>query len=138
MFTLLRKWTVGSRGLSQFQVNYAGDRILLLDRGEQARLQSFAGCIACGRCDLGERDRILASNGEYPGLMSLVLSSLRNTREIEAAARGWRRVSLEVLGSKEPLCPTKVPFRAIKEFVEAKANQLATANALPTPPSEKP
>jgi hypothetical protein len=138
VFTLLRRWTFRTPGLRTFQANYAGDRILLLDRDDQTLLQSFTGCVACGRCDYGERERIVRSGGEYPGLMPLVLSSLRSTRELEAAALGWKHVPASVLRSKELVCPTRVPFASMKQFVEKKVGELATSRGALAQAGDKP
>jgi hypothetical protein len=123
VFTLFAKRFRRARGLERFRANYVGDQIRLLDEPALREWSSFGGCIACGRCDLGEGERIRTSGGDYPGLMVLVLASLRNPRELAAAERAWQHVPLDVLAEKEALCPTQVPFRRIKHFVETQASE---------------
>jgi len=116
-------------GLPLFHENYDADGLPALDAAERERIASFSRCIACGRCDVGEADRIAASRGEYPGLMTLVLSSSRSMPDYDAAARSFAHVPMEVLAQKEEICPTRVPFVELARFVRAKAD----AKQLPTP-----
>lgn len=124
VWVLCSKWFRRGRGLSRFRKNYEADRLVESDASERERSLAFSRCIACGWCDLGEQDRIRASRGEYPGLMSLVLHSVRSTPDLDAAARAWSHVPMEALVEKERTCPTQVPFRDIKRFVETKARVL--------------
>lgn len=124
VITSVRRLFGRARGLERFRDAYAGDRLLLVSIEERKLLQASSTCIACGRCNRGESERISGSRGEYSGLMSLVLSSARNTADAGAAARGWRYLPDAVLRDKEPLCPTQVPFRALKAFIEQKAGEL--------------
>jgi hypothetical protein len=130
-FTLLRRLVDRGRGPEQFRRAYAGDRLLLVSVEERRLLQACSSCIACGRCNRGESDRIAASGGEYSGLMPLVLSSARNTADAQAAARGWRHLSDLLLADKELVCPTHVPLRALKRFVEAKGRELDAVGVAP-------
>ncbi|AKT40714.1 hypothetical protein [Chondromyces crocatus] len=120
-------------GLALFHDNYDADRLPPLTAGEREELTSFSSCIACGRCDAGEAERIAASRGAYPGLMAVVLASARSMPDFDAAALALRHVPDEVLEQKEAICPTGVPFRAIARFIRAKADFIAAAdgNALP-------
>ena len=132
-------------GLGLFHDNYDADRLPPLTAGERAELSSFSRCIACGRCDIGEADRIAASRGAYPGLMAVVLGSTRSMPDYDAAALALDHVPEDVLADKEPLCPTAVPFRALARFVRAKAASMAASGGVaaaprrlplaPTPPS---
>ena len=65
-------FTKRSPGLAQFHENYGAEGLVPIDLLERERMQQFSGCIACGRCDLGEGERIIASEGSYPGLMQTV------------------------------------------------------------------
>lgn len=115
-------------GLPLFHENYDADRLPPLDADERARMQSFSRCIACGRCDQGEAERIGKSAGAYPGLMAIVLASSRSMPDHDAAARALAHVPDEVLSEKEALCPTRVPFLELARFVRRKA-ELSAAPA---------
>jgi hypothetical protein len=104
-----------------FHENYTADRLPPVDATERARMPQFSRCIACGRCDLGEADRMAESGGAYPGLMAVVLASSRSMPDHDAAALALEHVPEEVLAEKESICPTGVPFRALARFIRTKA-----------------
>ena len=108
-------------GLPLFHENYDADRLPPIEPDERAVMASFSRCIACGRCDLGEADRIARSNGAYPGLMAVVLASSRSMPDHDAARIALDFVPEEVLLAKEDICPTRVPFVELARFVRAKA-----------------
>ncbi|MBK6516854.1 MAG: hypothetical protein IPM79_21530 [Polyangiaceae bacterium] len=108
-------------GLRLFRENYDPDRLPPVDREERAAMPAFSGCFACGRCDVGEGERVRASRGAYPGLMRVVLASSRSMPDYDAAERALAFVPDEVLAAKEPGCPADVPFRALARFVRSKA-----------------
>ena len=108
-------------GLEQFQDNYGAEGLTSIDADERDALERFSRCMACGRCDFGEAERIEASQGEYPGLMQLVLASTRSMPDFDAAARGFAHVPESVLRRKLVRCPTRVPFPELAAFVRAKA-----------------
>jgi hypothetical protein len=114
-------------GLALFHANYDADRLPPLSPAEREALPRFSRCIACGRCDLGEADRIAASRGAYPGLMAVVLASSRSMPDFDAAVLALDHVPDEILAAKEAICPTGVPFLELARFVRAKA----AASALP-------
>jgi hypothetical protein len=119
----------GRPGLAIFHENYDADRLPPLDAAEREQLARFSRCIACGRCDAGEGERIARSKGAYPGLMAIVLASSRSMPDFDAAALALDHVPDDVLAAKEEICPTLVPFTALARFVRAKA-------ALPLPNAE--
>ena len=108
-------------GLALFHDNYDADRLPSVDAAERAAMSRFSRCIACGRCDLGEADRIARSNGAYPGLMTIVLASSRSMPDHDAAVIALDHVPEAVLAAKERECPTGVPFVELARFVRAKA-----------------
>lgn len=108
-------------GLALFHENYGADRLVPLSPAEREALPRLSRCIACGRCDLGEADRIAAARGAYPGLMAIVLASSRSMPDFDAAALALDHVPEDVLEAKEAVCPTGVPFRELARFVRAKA-----------------
>jgi hypothetical protein len=108
-------------GLALFRHNYDADRLPPLDATERARLPSFSRCIACGRCDLGEAERMSRSGGSYPGLMAIVLASSRSMPDFDAAARALDHVPDDVLLAKR--CPVGVPFVDLARFVRAKSGR---------------
>ncbi|UQA56468.1 hypothetical protein [Polyangium aurulentum] len=108
-------------GLPLFHENYDADGLPSLDASERDMIASFSRCIACGRCDVGESERIARSGGQYPGLMSIVLASSRSMPDYDAAARSLAHVPDSVLAEKEKICPVDVPFVALARFVRAKA-----------------
>jgi hypothetical protein len=118
-------------GLALFHDNYDADRLPPVTPDERRALASFSRCIACGRCDLGEAQRIAASRGAYPGLMTIVLASARSMPDSDAAARALEHVPDQVLAEKEAICPTGVPFRELAGFVRAKAAFVAAATGKP-------
>ena len=122
----------GSRtGLALFHENYDADRLPPLDPAERAELPRFSRCIACGRCDIGEAERMAQSGGAYPGLMAVVLASSRSMPDFDAARLALDHVPESVLAAKEGVCPTGVPFVSLARFVRAKAALMhGTAPAL--------
>jgi hypothetical protein len=114
-------------GLSVFHDNYGTEGLVPIDRHERDELEGFSRCIACGRCDIGEAERIAASRGEYPGLMQLVLASARSMPDFDAAARGFAHVPESVLRRKVSRCPVRIPFADLAAFVRAKAPRALAA-----------
>lgn len=108
-------------GLVRFEQNYAADGLSAVSEGERAEMPDFGRCIACGRCDRGDRARIMASAGAYRGTMSLILAASRSMPDYGAAVLGFDHLSEEELAAKERICPTHVPMRAIARFVREKA-----------------
>lgn len=111
-------------GLPLFLENYGEDRLPPVDPAERAQMSRFSTCIACGRCDVGEADRIARSNGAYPGLMAVVLASSRSMPDYDAARVALEHVPDSVLASKSSVCPTGVPFVELATFVRKKADQI--------------
>lgn len=105
-------------GLPLFRENYDADRLPPVEADERAQMASFSRCIACGRCDVGEAERMAASKGAYPGLMTIVLGSSRNMPDHDAAVKALAFVPEEVLAEKERICPTGVPIRDLVRFVK--------------------
>lgn len=120
-------------GLPLFYDNYDADRLPPISAEERARFSAFSRCIACGRCDVGEGARMIASDGAYPGLMAVVLASSRSMPDFDAAARALAFVPDEVLIAKARVCPTGVPFLDLARFVRTKSRQMLAA---PLPPLE--
>jgi len=122
--TILRRiFGRGPRGLALFRANYDADRLPPVTQDERSELATFGGCIACGRCNLGDGPLIAASKGAFPGTMALMLASSRSMPDYDAGVRGFAYVSDEALAEKEALCPTAVPMRRIKAFVRRKAEE---------------
>ena len=106
------------RGLAAFQQSYADkEGLVALGKDERVELPTFSRCVACGRCNVGEGSRIVASKGAYAGVMDLVLASSRSIPDFDAAARSFEAVDDARLAELERVCPTGVPMRAIKAFV---------------------
>jgi hypothetical protein len=112
------------RGLADFRRSYRGLPPVASD--ERAALAGFGGCIACGRCDVGEGARIAASSGAYTGVMDLMLASSRSMPDFDAAARSFAAVGDDRLALLEARCPARVPMRRIAAFVRAKSEELET------------
>ncbi len=116
--TLLAPLFGTRRGLAAFEASYAKKEGLVeLDRKDRDELPSFSRCIACGRCDVGEASRIVASKGAYAGVMDLVLASSRSMPDFHLAARSFEAIDDAQLEVLERVCPTGVPMRAIRTFV---------------------
>jgi hypothetical protein len=111
-------------GIALFHENYDADRLPPVDPAEREEISRFSRCIACGRCDVGEADRMARSGGAYPGLMAIVLASSRSMPDFDAAALALEHVPDAVLAAKEDLCPTGVPFVSLARFVRAKAARM--------------
>jgi succinate dehydrogenase/fumarate reductase-like Fe-S protein len=108
-------------GLPLFHENYDADGLPALDAAERERMPKFERCIACGRCDVGEAERIAASRGRYAGLMPIVLASTRNMPDYAAAVEALAFIPESELVRKEKVCPTGVPFVELAQFVRSKA-----------------
>lgn len=129
-------FTKPAPGLLIFQQNYGAEGLHAIDADERDRLERFSRCIACGRCDVGEAERVIGSGGDYPGLMQLVLASTRNMPDYDAALRGFEHVPDAVLRAKEAICPVHVPFAELAAFVRAKAPKPPAALAAPRSTSD--
>ena len=116
-------------GIQLFRANYGPDRLPAVTPREREVMPSFSGCFGCGRCDLGEGERMRSSRGAYPGLMALVLASSRSMPDFDAAARGFAFVPIEVLKEKRRCCPAEIPFDTLGSFVLAKAAEAAAFGA---------
>lgn len=112
------------RGLAEFRASYAKDNLPPVTAEERADLGRFSGCIACGRCDVGEARRVVSAQGTFGGVMDLVLASSRSMPDYDAAARSFRAIDDESLAKAEARCPTLVPLRALRRFVLAKAGEI--------------
>lgn len=135
--TLLRRlFRRGLAGIGAFRSNYDADGLPPVTEAERAQLGSFGRCIACGLCDRGEAERIEASGGAYQGVMALVLAASRSMPDFRAAARSFTFVPDGVLREKELICPARVPFREMAQFVREKAE--AVGGLLPAPSSMGP
>jgi hypothetical protein len=115
-------------GLGLFRRNYGPDRLPPFTDEQRDVLMQAGRCIACGRCDVGEAERMLASRGAYRGIQSLVLSSTRQTPDFDAALAALAHVPDEVLREKEPTCPVDVPFERLARVVR---EQDAAAREMP-------
>lgn len=114
-------FTKQAPGLERFRDNYDADGLAPVTEEEREAMTRYSGCIACGRCDVGESARIAASDGQYPGLMQLVLASTRSMPDYDAAARGFSFVPDDVLRAKVRRCPARIPFDDLAAFVRDKA-----------------
>jgi hypothetical protein len=112
------------RGLTDFRLSYAADRLPPVAPDERHRLPQFSGCIACGLCNEGEGARIARSQGAYAGVMDLMLASSRSMPDYDAAVRSFDAIGDERLAQLEARCPTRVPMRQLASFVRAKAAEL--------------
>ncbi len=108
-------------GLPLFHENYDADGLPALDAAEREVMPRFERCIACGRCDIGEAERIASSGGRYAGLMPIVLASTRNMPDYDAAVEALAFIPESELVRKEKVCPTGVPFVELAKFVRSKA-----------------
>jgi hypothetical protein len=116
--TLLAPLLSARRGVAAFEASYAKKEGLLeLDGQDREELPAFGRCIVCGRCNVGEASRIVASKGAYAGVMDLVLASSRNIPDFAAAAQSFETIDDGALEKLEAVCPTGVPMRAIRAFV---------------------
>jgi succinate dehydrogenase/fumarate reductase-like Fe-S protein len=111
----------GPRGIALFRANFEAEHLSSITATERHELASFSRCIACGRCDAGDGQRIAASNGTYPGTMALMVASSRSLPDFAAAGEALRWISDEDLARKESVCPTRVPMRRIAAFIRAHA-----------------
>lgn len=121
---LLKRAFGAVTGLRLFHANYGPDRLPAVAPAEREVMPRFSGCFACGRCDVGEAERMRASRGAYPGMMAFVLASSRSMPDYDAAERALAFVDEGVLAEKEQACPAHVPFRALARFVRAKADDV--------------
>jgi hypothetical protein len=114
-------WHRNIDGLARFRDNYAEDGLSAISEPDRREMRHFGRCIACGRCDRGDAERILGSKGQFKGTMGLVLAASRSMPDYRAAARGFAHLTEADLARKEALCPTHVPLRQIARFVQSNA-----------------
>ena len=100
-----------SRGLALFRANYADDHLPRITAEGRHEMAGHTRCIACGRCNLGDGERMAASGGAYPGTMALMLSSSRDHAHFAAAKEAFAWISDQEVAQKEGTCPP-VPDRA--------------------------
>jgi hypothetical protein len=112
------------RGLSDFRLSYAADRLPPVSTDERAVLLRAGACLACGLCDVGEGAAMARSVGAYAGVMDLMLASSRSMPEYDAAVRAFDAVSDARFAELEARCPARVPMREVAALVRAKAAQL--------------
>ncbi len=116
--TLLAPFFGARRGLREFEQSYAKKGGLIeLGEGDRRELPTFGRCIACGRCNVGDASRIVASKGAFAGVMDLVLASSRSIPDFAVAARSFEAIDDAHLAELELTCPTEVPMRVIRAFV---------------------
>jgi hypothetical protein len=115
----------GRRGLADFRLSYAPDRLPPVTPEERRVLPTLGGCIACGICDIGEAAAIARSGGLYRGVMDLMLASSRSMPDYDDAARSFDAVGDEHLAALETRCPAHVPMCRVAAFVRAKAAEVA-------------
>ena len=121
--TLLAPFFGARRGLAAFEESYAVKEGLgAIDEADRQRMPTFGRCIACGRCNVGEASRVVASNGAFAGVMDLVLASSRSMPDFDAAARSFEAIDDARLEGLEAICPTEVPLRQIRGFVTRNAS----------------
>jgi succinate dehydrogenase/fumarate reductase-like Fe-S protein len=119
---LLKKvFGTGPRGIALFRANFEAEHLSSLTSAERAELPSLSRCIACGRCNAGDGERIAASKGAFPGTMGLMVASSRGLPDFVAANEALQWISDEDLARKEAVCPTKVPMRRVAAFIRAHA-----------------
>lgn len=116
-------------GIGLFRRNYGPDRLPPFTDEQREVLTQAGRCIGCGRCDVGEGPRMLASGGAYRGIQSLVLAATRQTPDFDAALAALEHVPDEVLRAREPACPVDVPFAALARVVR---EQEGAARAMPS------
>ena len=140
--TLLSRLLGNQPSLPKFRAQYDAERLPALRPGELVVLRGLGRCIACGLCDRGESERVGEAHGGYPGLMTLVLSAVRSTTDLGAAAHAFAHLSSEILAEKERDCPTSVPFRELGDYVARKSAELGGPWPVPSsvvpPPSAYP
>jgi hypothetical protein len=123
--TVFTRWFgIGKRyGLPAFNRNYASDHLSAMRPDDAEVLLGAARCIACRRCESGD-DALRSAHGDaYPGMMTLVLSSARDTTAANSAARAWALVPSLELARRETLCPEGVPIRKLAALVVHHAQQ---------------
>lgn len=114
-------------GLAEFHRHYGAEQLAPLGSEDRQGLARFEGCLACGRCDLGEADRIVAARGAYPGLMQVVLASTRAIPDYDAAARALAHTPDALLEAKTSRCPAGVPFAELAALVRRTSSPSAAA-----------
>jgi len=69
----------GPRGLALLEANYAADKLSSVTPAEREQAPERSACIACGKCDAGDGERMASSLGAYPGTMALMLAASRRS-----------------------------------------------------------
>ncbi len=127
---LARRAVRNRSGLDEFNDNYGSEGLGPITAHERAELSRFSKCVACGRCDFGESQRVVRAAGAYPGLMQLVLASSRSMPDFDAAAPGFSYLDDAVLAEKTACCPVNMPFTELAEFVRSHAERPASPEQL--------
>ncbi len=117
MKTLLLRSKTRGNALTRFAEQYGSEGLIGVDLREKSALERAGRCIACGRCDAGQAQRIASSGGRYRGLMHFALSGVRSMPDYSAVAEQIEGIDDDAFRAAERLCPTQVPLLELATLV---------------------
>ncbi len=105
-----------SDGLHRFLANYAVEGLLPMTAEDHQVLRGASRCIHCGLCDaFGPR-----SEGSFQGASSLPVAYSRATPHLVNLESALSNLRAEALERAEAVCPTRVPLRALADYLQRK------------------
>ena len=109
------------RSLLMFAQHYGSEGIAAVLPGESKELARAGACIACGRCDAFEGERVANSRTGYRGMMAFALAGTRSLPDYSYTAATIRDVPDDAFQKAERECPEGVPLFSLAELVRKHA-----------------
>jgi hypothetical protein len=121
LLTLFRRVLPARPALQQFYSQYGNEGLLPVTPSEHSLLTLSYHCTACGKCDLGEQERISNSKVAYRGLMATVLGGTRSLPDYPAVSLSLSEVPEEALVRADQACPEQVPISKLVSLIRSHA-----------------
>jgi len=105
-----------SKGIQKFLSNYAPEGLLPLTADEHQVLLGASRCIHCGLCDAISP----ASDGSFQSVSLIPVAYARATPHLVNLEAALSELRSDALEKAEAVCPTRVPLRALSNYLQRK------------------